>query len=120
MVLSVEDHVEACLLVVLEGEAEGALSKYGHKVGCHERENLDGQAIALHGGVDEHDQRGGQKGLVLLVFAEVLVILEQVHCHLVNFLTRQIKANQTFFGVHFAVELKHFVSVVFVDNQRCC
>jgi len=117
VVLVVEDHVEAGLLEVLEVEAEAAVGEHGHEVGGHQTHNLDLEAVVLHGGVDQHDQRRRQQSFVFLVLAEVLVILEKGDCHFVDFLAGEVEADQAFLGVDFAVESQHFVRVFSVNHQ---
>lgn len=71
---------------------------------------LDGEAVVLHGGVDQQDQGGaGQGGPVLLVLADGLVVLEEVHCGQVDFRATDVQANEVLLGVDLAVELEHLL-----------
>lgn len=78
---------------------------------------LDRKLIVLHGWVNEENKRLREETFVFGFANESLIVLEQLNSIVVDGSSRVVKADQTFFGVDFALKFEHLLRVVLIDHQ---
>lgn len=118
MVLAEEQDVKSRLLKVHHGEGELALCKNWDEIGSNECQNFDCELVTLHGGIHEHHEgRVLEGGLVFLVFGEILVELEHGEHSLFERVSADVESEQALLGVDFAVEFKHLVQVLLINDN---
>jgi len=72
----------------------------------------------LHGRIHEHHEgRVLEGGLVFLVFGKILVELEHGEHSLFERVSADVESEQALLGVDFAVEFKHLVQVLLINDN---